>query len=101
LSSSDFKIEFKNSYPQSEYMVQYRETNFNFLNRRLEHYGIYYYFDHQSEKDIVVFTDSNQNLPKINTQDPIGFNLNKDPLSETESILEINCKEKVVQVWFN
>lgn len=96
LSSSDFNIDFKNSYPQNEYIVQYRETNFNFLNRRLEHYGIYYYFDHQSEKDVVVFTDSNQKLPEINTTDPIGFNLNKDPLSESESILEITCKEKVV-----
>ena len=96
LSSSEFKIDLKNSYPKNEYLVQYRETNFNFLNRRLEHYGIYYYFDHQNEKDIVVFTDSNQKLPEIDSEDPIGFNLNKDPLSETESILEINCKEKVV-----
>ena len=96
ISGSEFKIDLKNSYPRSEYMVQYRETNFNFLNRRLEHYGIYYYFDHQNEKDVVVFTDSNHKLPEIDSKDPIGFNLNKDPLSETESVLEVNCKEKVV-----
>ena len=77
LSGSDFKFDLKNSYPRNEYMVQYRETNFNFLNRRLEHYGIYYYFDHKNEKDIVVFTDTNQKLPKIESNDPIGLILTK------------------------
>jgi type VI secretion system secreted protein VgrG len=96
LSGSDFNIDLKNNYPRSEYMVQYRETNLNFLNRRLEHYGIYYYSDHKNDKDVVVFTDSNQKLPKIESNNPIGFNLNKDPLSETESVLELTCKEKVV-----
>jgi len=96
LSGGDFKFDLKNSYPRCEYMVQYRETNLNFLNRRLEHYGIYYYFDHKNEKDIIVFTDTNQNLPKIESNNPVGFNLNKDPLSEIESVLEISCKEKVV-----
>jgi type VI secretion system secreted protein VgrG len=96
ISKSDYKIDLKSSYPESEYIVQYRETNLNFLNRRLEHYGIYYYFDHKDEKDIVVFTDSNKNLPEIGLKEPIGFNWNKDPLGETESIFEINCQEKVV-----
>ena len=96
LTSSELKTDFKSSYPKNEYIVQYRETNLNFLNRRLEHYGIYYYFDHKDDKDVVVFTDTNHNLPEIASSDPIGFNLNKDPLSETESILEINCREKVV-----
>ena len=96
LSGSDFKIDFKNTYPENEFIVQYRETNFNFLNRRLEHYGIYYYFDHKNDKDVVVFTDTNQNLPDIGSTDPICLNLNKDPLSEKESIFEISCREKIV-----
>jgi type VI secretion system secreted protein VgrG len=95
-SSIDYKMDLKNSYPLLEYIVQYRETDFNFLNRKLEHFGIYYFFDHQNEKDIVIFTDTNHNLPKINSNNPIGFNLNKDPLSGTESVLEVSCKEKVV-----
>ncbi|HLG32072.1 MAG TPA: type VI secretion system tip protein TssI/VgrG [Ignavibacteriaceae bacterium] len=96
LSGSDYKVDLKSSYPKSEYIVQYNETNLEFLHRRLEHYGIFYYFDHNNDKDVVVFTDINSKLPDIRTSEAIGYNLNKDPLSETESISEIQCREKVV-----
>jgi len=96
LSSGDYKIDLKSSYPKNEYIVQYKETSLNFLNRRLEHYGIYYYFDHSGDKDIVVFTDANSKLPNIDTSEAIGCNPNKDPLSEKESISELNCCEKIV-----
>ncbi|MCK5278306.1 MAG: type VI secretion system tip protein VgrG, partial [Cyclobacteriaceae bacterium] len=96
LSGGDYKIDLKSSYPKNEYIVQYRESSLNFLNRRLEHYGIFYYFDHKSDKDIVVFTDTNSKLSSIQTSEPIVCNPNKDHLSEKESISELNCCEKVV-----
>lgn len=94
LSGKDYKIDLKHKYPKMEYIVQYRETSFNFLNRRLEHFGIYYYFEHQSDSDIIVFTDANTLLPSIDNS--IGYNINKDPLSDNESISEIMCREQVV-----
>ena len=43
-----------------EHCVQYRETDFNFLSRTLERYGIYYYFTHkQSEHKMVLSDKSN------------------------------------------
>lgn len=94
--SSDYKIDLKNSYPVIEYIVQYRETSMNFLNRRLENYGIFYYFDHSGDEEVVVFTDVNNKLPQIKADDPIAYNQNRDPLSEKDSITEITCREKVV-----
>lgn len=96
LSKQNFKIDLKNNYPEKEYLVQYRESNLNFLNRRTEHYGIYYYFEHTGDKDVIVFTDSNNKLPSVPSEGDIGYNINKDPFSEKESISEITCKEKVV-----
>ncbi len=96
LSGSDFKIDLKNKYPKSEFVVQYRETDFNFLNRRLEHYGIYYYFDHSSGKDIVCFTDDNTKLPDLKLSDPLGYNENQDPFGNIESILDLVSDEKIV-----
>jgi type VI secretion system secreted protein VgrG len=96
LSGQDYKIDLKASYPEKEYMVQYRETSLNFLNRRLEHYGIYYYFDHSGDKEVVVFTDSNSLLKELPLNDPIGYNINRDLFTEKETVQEINCKEKVV-----
>ena len=96
LSGGDYKAELKNNYPKSEYLIQYRETNFNFLNRRLEHFGIFYYFDHSSGKDIICFTDENNSLPDINTSEKIIYNENQDPGGIRESIFEISAYEKVV-----
>ena len=40
----DFKDTTKDSYPVIEYCVQYRETDYNFVCRLMEEYGIYYFF---------------------------------------------------------
>ncbi len=96
LKGSAFKIDLKSSYPELEYIVQYRESNFNFLNRRLEHFGIFYYFDHSSGSDVVVFTDANSNLPNIHDSENIEFNEKREFFGETETIVDFNCREKVV-----
>lgn len=95
-SSDDFKIKLTQSYPQQEYTVQYRETNFNFLNRRLEHFGIYYYFDHRDGNDVVVFTDANSNLPEIAPSEALPYNPKRDIAGEIETLSTLTCQEKVV-----
>ena len=45
--------------------VQYRETDLAFLSRLCEHYGVAYYFDHQSGTDVMVFVDLNESYPEI------------------------------------
>jgi type VI secretion system secreted protein VgrG len=37
-----------------EYCVQYRETDFNFVSRLMEQYGIYYFFEHDAKKHTLV-----------------------------------------------
>ena len=39
--------------------MQYRETDFNFVSRLMEHEGIYYYFKHDDGQHTLVLTDSN------------------------------------------
>jgi len=96
LAGSDYEFKLNESYPQRDYTVQYRETDFDFINRHLEHYGIYYYFEHRDDNDVVVFTDSIDNLPAVASEAAIIYNPNKDPLSEYETIAELTCQEKVV-----
>ncbi len=40
-----------------EHCVQYRETDFNFLSRTLERYGVYYYFKHEADKHTLMLCD--------------------------------------------
>lgn len=41
-----------------EYLVQYRESDLNFVSRLLEQEGIYYFFKHKDKKHTLVLADS-------------------------------------------
>ena len=46
------------SYPPRNYCVQYQESDFSFVSRLMEHEGIYYYFEHEDGKTILVLCDN-------------------------------------------
>ncbi len=54
------------AYSTREYCVQYRETDFAFLSRLMEEEGIYYFFEHESGKHVLVLADS------VSAHDPFG-----------------------------
>ncbi|MDH3902179.1 MAG: type VI secretion system tip protein VgrG [Xanthomonadales bacterium] len=54
---ADFKDLLKGKYRTWEYCVQYRESDFNFISRLMEQEGIYYYFEHESERHVLVMAD--------------------------------------------
>ena len=56
--TSDFDDALSGTYQPRDYCVQYMETDFNFVSRLMEEEGIYYFFRHEKEKDIVVLCDS-------------------------------------------
>ena len=43
------------------FVVQYRETDFNFISRLMEHAGIYYYFTHDNGNHTMVMLDQASN----------------------------------------
>lgn len=45
------------TYPDREYCVQYRETDFNFICRLMEEEGIWYFFDQTAEKHVLVMCE--------------------------------------------
>ncbi|MBT9489209.1 MAG: type VI secretion system tip protein VgrG [Rubrivivax sp.] len=53
-----FKMQLSGSYREWDYCVQYRETDFNFVNRLLEQEGIYYFVDHANGKHTLTLVDS-------------------------------------------
>jgi type VI secretion system secreted protein VgrG len=56
---NDFRDDTKDnpSRPKLEYCVQYRETDFNFVCRLMEEYGVYYFFEHSNGKHTLVLAD--------------------------------------------
>ncbi|HET9957447.1 MAG TPA: type VI secretion system tip protein TssI/VgrG [Polyangiaceae bacterium] len=55
---TDFETELTGQYRSLEYIVQYRESDFNFVQRLLEQEGVYYYFRHEKGRHKLVLCDS-------------------------------------------
>jgi len=47
------------SYPKRDHITQYEETDFAFLSRLAEHYGIFYFFEAAGGVEKVIFADDN------------------------------------------
>jgi len=57
---TDFERVLFEEYEPREYVVQYRETDLQFVSRLLERAGIYYFFRHEDGKHTLVLADSPQ-----------------------------------------
>ncbi|HET6371409.1 MAG TPA: type VI secretion system tip protein TssI/VgrG, partial [Nitrospiria bacterium] len=57
IASDQFRFSFKKSYDPREYCVQYRESDFSFITRLMEQYGIFYFFEHAADKHVMVLGD--------------------------------------------
>ncbi|MBX3623029.1 MAG: type VI secretion system tip protein VgrG [Rhizobacter sp.] len=57
-SIANFEFKLFRSYRKWTYCVQYRESDYNFIARLLEHEGIYWYFEHTDGQHKLVLVDS-------------------------------------------
>lgn len=53
------------TYPARDFMVQYQETDFAFVSRRLEHLGISYVFREDGDEERVVLVDAAASFPAL------------------------------------
>ncbi len=103
-------VEFKakaDDYVEREYVVQYLESDLNFIQRWCEHEGISYYFlqeggsPEEGEIGKVVFADKNDHFPTIVGQSTIPFvslgsgDSKVRPWTEPESALAFSLQQKV------
>jgi type VI secretion system secreted protein VgrG len=103
--SSNFKSSLTGSYEVLDYCVQYRETDFNFVSRLMEQYGIYYFFEHEEDDHTLVLADSasaHTNCPvqssvryspstKMHTEDVItGWHLEQELRTGKYSLRDYN-----------
>lgn len=51
------------AYPTRDFWAQYDESDFDFVHRLLEHWGIVYYFEQAEKRERIVFTDATNLAP--------------------------------------
>jgi type VI secretion system VgrG family protein len=73
LGLNDFEIRLTRKYPERDYIVQYDESDLAFISRLCEHYGIFYFFVHDNNRDAVVFGDSRITFPAIEGSGSIAY----------------------------
>lgn len=72
---ANVKVEkrLKKSYPPREYCVQYRESDLDFVQRLMEHEGIFYHFDHADGEHTLVLSDANASVKDAEDYATIKF----------------------------
>jgi len=61
------------NYPKLEFVMQYCESDFAFISRISEKFGLFYFFDTSGDKETVVFCDRKEHFRKVS-----GRNLTSD-----------------------
>lgn len=73
ITSDHFAFRLQKDYEARPYCVQYRESDLNFISRLLEEEGIFYFFEHEEDKHLLVFGDGTVNYQPIEGETEIEF----------------------------
>ena len=88
----DYDVDVSNkcvaTYPSLEHCAQYRETDFDFISRLMEHEGIYYYVEHQNGKHTLILTDSGDVHTAIEHYPTISYDAWHELTHEKECIYQ-------------
>jgi type VI secretion system secreted protein VgrG len=57
-----FEKRLQGSYPPREYCVQYDESDLDFVQRLMEHEGIFYFFEHDDGEHTLILIDAMSKL---------------------------------------
>jgi type VI secretion system secreted protein VgrG len=92
---TDFKRTLTGTYDPREYCVQYRETDFNFVSRLMEQYGIFYFFIHENGKHTVVLADSASAHQPCPGQSSAQFNQAGGGLDAEDVVTECHMEQEL------
>ncbi|WP_256750117.1 type VI secretion system tip protein TssI/VgrG [Mesorhizobium sp. Mes31] len=72
--TAKFEKRLQGSYPSREYCVQYDESDLDFVQRLLEHEGIFYFFEHDEGKHTLVLCDAMSKLKPAPGYEKVPYN---------------------------
>lgn len=91
------ELQLHREYAQLEYVVQYRESCWDFISRLCEREGIFFYFEHESgDHEVLVLADSVTDRPKARTShgSRIPYWGNSDQAPDHETVSDIHHHEE-------
>ena len=96
ITSDAFSFRLQGNYQARDYCVQYRQTDLDFISRLLEEEGIFYFFEHSSEKHTMVFGDGTVNYQPVQGESQIVYNAGGQMVAEEEAVFQFNLARKIM-----
>ena len=88
-----FESKLTQNYPVMEYCVQYRESDFDFVSRLMEEFGIYYFFEHSEDEHNLILADA------LSCHQPKAGGANLSYFSSYATALQGTGKEDLLHEW--
>ncbi|HSC31902.1 MAG TPA: type VI secretion system tip protein VgrG [Gemmatimonadaceae bacterium] len=82
----EYDLNITGSYQPLDYCVQYRETDFAFVSRLMEEYGIFYYFKHTESKHTLVVADASSAHQTVPGQSSARFHSTASGSSDVDVV---------------
>lgn len=92
----DFELRVRKSFTRREYIVQYQESDWDFIARWLEHEGMFTHFEHFADRSMLVLHDSNETTTAIEEPSAIPYRLANNLSAEGASLWDVTMRDKQV-----
>lgn len=87
-----WRLKMAGDYKPLDYCVQYDESDFDFISRLLEEYGIYYFFEHEETKHTLVLIDAMSKHKAKPNSDKVGW---RTDLNNDSSIMDWSTQQNL------
>ncbi len=86
---ADYSLKLSASYSEYEYIIQYNESDFDFLSRQLSHHGIYYRFEQKDSKVKIIFHDNINDIPMMDGPNELMFQERSGQVRSVETVFSL------------
>ncbi|ATB37717.1 hypothetical protein CYFUS_003142 [Cystobacter fuscus] len=90
-----YELRLSNSYEPRNYCVQYRESDWAFLCRLMEEDGLFYFFEHQEDKHLLVIGDSPGACKPIQGNETVLFRQRDGLASDVDFVSSFRFAEEI------
>jgi type VI secretion system secreted protein VgrG len=92
--ATGFQLALGSTYRARDYCVQYRESDWDFVNRLLEEEGIHYFFEHHDASHLLFVTDAAMGHEPLSDGDALSFRPSSGALRAGEHVSRFHFAEE-------
>jgi type VI secretion system secreted protein VgrG len=94
-AKEDFVIDLGETYPEREFVVQFGETDYDFITRLLSQAGIFFAFESDEEKTRPLFCDQSENRPSLPGVGALRFEAQSGAVRSVETIYSLRPRAQM------